>query len=73
MRQIKKINEVEVKENGNFLNSERKSHSTTTAHKCLKTGLIPHVKVGSIYLFNEVEVLEALKNRKNKRPDNDVN
>jgi len=42
--------------------------SRTTAHKWLKTGNIPHVKVGSIYHFNEIEELEALKNRKSKRP-----
>jgi len=43
--------------------------SRTTAQKWLKTGIIPHVKVGTIYLFNEIEVLEALRNRKSKRPD----
>ena len=47
--------------------------STTTAHKWLKTGLIPHTKIGSIYIFNEIEVLEALKNRKSKRPNKDKN
>jgi hypothetical protein len=47
--------------------------STTTAKKWLKTGIIPHTKIGSIYLFNEIEVLEALKKRKSKRPDKDIN
>lgn len=43
--------------------------STTTAKKWLNAGMIPHTKIGSIYLFNEIEVLEALKNRKSKRPN----
>jgi len=43
--------------------------SRTTAHKWLKTGTIPYVKVGSIYLYNEIEVLEGLKNRKRRRPN----
>jgi len=47
--------------------------STTTAHKWLKTGIIPYTKIGSIYLFNEIEVIEALKNRKNRRPNKDRN
>ena len=47
--------------------------STTTAQKWLKIGLIPHAKIGSIYIFNEIEVLEALKNRKSKRPNKDKN
>ena len=47
--------------------------SKTTANKWLKTGMIPHTKIGSIYLFNEIEVLEALKTRKSKRPEKDKN
>jgi excisionase family DNA binding protein len=47
--------------------------STTTAYKWLKTGMIPHTKIGSIYLFNEIEVLEALKNRTSKRPNKERN
>ncbi len=42
--------------------------STTTAHHWIKRGVIPHTRVGRILLFDEVEVLEALRNIKSKRP-----
>jgi excisionase family DNA binding protein len=42
--------------------------STTTAHKWLKTGIIPYIRHGHTFLFDEAEVLEALRNRKSKRP-----
>jgi excisionase family DNA binding protein len=42
--------------------------STTTAHKWLKTGIIPYIRYGNTFLFDETDVLEALRNRKSKRP-----
>ena len=42
--------------------------STTTAHKWLKTGIIPHIRHGNTLLFDEPEVIEALRTRKSKRP-----
>ena len=42
--------------------------STTTAHQWIKRGVIPHTRAGRILLFDEVEVLEAFRNRKSKRP-----
>ncbi len=43
--------------------------STTNAHKWLKTGIIPHIRHGNTFLFDEVEVLDALRNRKSKKPN----
>jgi len=40
--------------------------SRITAHECLKTSMIPHKKIGNIYLFPETE---ALKNGKSKKPN----
>jgi len=42
--------------------------SIATANKWLKTGIIPHIRYGNTFLFDELEVLEALRNRKSKRP-----
>jgi len=47
--------------------------SRITAHEWLKTGMIPHTKIGSIYLFDETEVIEALKKRISKRPNSERN
>lgn len=42
--------------------------STATAQKWLKTGIIPHTRYGNTLIFDEPEVMEALRNRKSKRP-----
>lgn len=67
-QQIGSLTSTSPKKKGIEGLSEILNCSTTTAHKWLKTGIIPYTKIGSIYLFNEIEVLEALKNRKSKRP-----
>jgi len=42
--------------------------STTTAQNWLNKGCIPHTRAGRIMLFDEVEVLQAFKDAKSKRP-----